>query len=198
MLKIIWKVQCLSAPPVSKYCKKCGKKTEYISSGQFRVNAHRKNLDIWLIYKCLNCKTTWNITIFTKTNPKSLDPGLLEQFHNNDEYVANRYAMDIENLRLNGGEIGIPDYEVIGDTIPFNEDVELHIETDYPSHFKVSTIIREKLKLSQKLYEDMITNGCIKSLSTHDLRKCRLLDGIVLIVSMRKQDGGGESGCCTS
>ncbi|MED1874141.1 DUF1062 domain-containing protein [Brevibacillus borstelensis] len=47
-------IQYLSPPPAIKYCKKCGKKTEYVCSGLFRVNAQCKYLDIWLIYKCSN------------------------------------------------------------------------------------------------------------------------------------------------
>lgn len=186
MQKVIWEIHYHSPLPVSKYCKKCGKKTEYISSGQFRVNAQRKDLDIWLIYKCLNCNTTWNVAILSRISPKSLDPELLERFHNNNETVANQYAMDIENLRRNGGEIGLPDYEVIGDNIPFNEDVELQIKTEYQSQIKVSTIIREKLQLTQKIYEDMLANGRIKGSSAQDLRKCKLLGGIVLIINMRE------------
>ncbi|HIU74914.1 MAG TPA: DUF1062 domain-containing protein [Candidatus Pelethocola excrementipullorum] len=187
MQKVIWELQYHSLLPVSKYCKKCGKTTEYASSGQFRINAQRKYLDIWLIYKCINCNTTWNVTIFSRINPKSLSQKLLDQFHNNDEALADYYAMDIENLQRNHCEIGLPDYTVTGDSIPYNETVELHIKTKYQSPIKVSTIIRNKLQISQKTYANMIAEGLIKSTSVHDLRKCKLLDGIVLNINMRKE-----------
>ncbi|WP_243015095.1 DUF1062 domain-containing protein, partial [Brevibacillus borstelensis] len=61
-------IQYLSPPPAIKYCKKCGKKTEYVCSGLFRVNAQCKYLDIWLIYKCSNCDSTWNMTIYVNAN----------------------------------------------------------------------------------------------------------------------------------
>lgn len=188
MQKIKWEVQYHSPLPVSKHCKKCGRKTEYISSGQFRVNAQRKDLDIWLIYKCLNCNTTWNVTIFSRINPKALEPKLLEQFHNNDRTIANHYAMDIEILRRNGGEIGLPDYTVVGSNIPLNEDIEVQIKTDYQSQIKVSAIVREKLQLSQKTYEDMLAAGRIKCTSPQDLRKCKLLGGIALIINMGEEN----------
>lgn len=186
MKKITWEVQYHSPLPVLKHCKKCGRKTNYVSSGQFRVNAQRKDLDIWLIYKCSNCNTTWNVTIFSRINPKSLDPELLESFHNNNEMVARHYAMDVETLRQNGGEVGLPDYTVIGDSIPFNQDVEIQIKTEYQSQIKVSSLIRDKLQLSQRIYEEILTDGRIKSTPPQNLKKCKLQDGIVLIIRLKK------------
>jgi len=63
-------IQYISTPPAIKHCKKCGRKTEYVCSGLFRVNAQRKYLDIWLIYKCSDCDCTWNMTIYSRINPK--------------------------------------------------------------------------------------------------------------------------------
>jgi hypothetical protein len=181
--KIIWEVQ--HAPlPVFKYCKKCGRKTEYKSSGLFRVNAQRKSLDIWLIYKCQDCSTTWNVTIFSRMNPKAFDPDLLERFHNNDEVLAHDYAMNSEILH---GEVGNPNYTIIGDTLPCQEDVVLQIKTNYPSPIKVATILRDKLSLSRRRYEEMLANGQIRSFSTKDLRKCKLLDGIKLMIHMDEE-----------
>ncbi|WP_084023929.1 DUF1062 domain-containing protein [Clostridium taeniosporum] len=39
---------------------KCNEKIHYINSGKFRVNANKNNIDIWLIYQCEKCKSTWN------------------------------------------------------------------------------------------------------------------------------------------
>lgn len=181
--KIIWEVHH-DPLPVFKHCKKCGRKTEYTSSGMFRVNAQRKYLDIWLIYKCLNCNTTWNVTVFSRVNPKTLSLDLLERFHGNDEATAQTYAMNMELLRGNGGEVGLPHYTVEGDDLPGNEDVILQIQTDYPSPIKVSTILRNRLSISQKRYEEMLANGQIQNSSMLDLKKCRLLEGIELMIHM--------------
>ena len=77
MKNIIWDIEYNSTPSVIQYCKKCGKRTEYISSGQFRVNAQRKYLDTWLIYKCSNCDTTWNAAIYSRINPQNISGQLL-------------------------------------------------------------------------------------------------------------------------
>lgn len=182
MQKVVWEVEYLSPPTVQRYCKKCGKKTEYISSGLFRVNGQRKYLDIWLIYKCSHCDTTWKSTIYSRINPKSLSNELLEQFHANDHVLAEKYAMDVELLRRNGAEAGLPDYKIVGNEICFNTSIQLCIKSKYPSQIKVSTILRDKLSLSQKAYESMLANGQIKSLFGLDLKKCKLNTEVSLLL----------------
>lgn len=66
---ITWDIQFRDLPTVLRYCKKCGKKSEYI----------------WLIYKCAHCNTTWNSTIYSRVSPQKLGATLLEQFHSNDK-----------------------------------------------------------------------------------------------------------------
>lgn len=178
----IWEVQFLSPPPVMRYCKKCGRKSAYHSSGQFRINAQRKYLDIWLIYKCSECDTSWNLPIFSRINPKTLSSELLNKFHSNDKTLADQYAMDSSLLRRNGCEIGSYDYQVIGDTF-FDSPIKLHIKSNYVSHIRVSEILRKTLHLSRKAFDDMVSDGKIQNESGEDLRKCKLNKEIIIIVS---------------
>lgn len=76
MKKITWEIQYFSLPLVSKHCKKCGKKTKFSCSEKFRVNAQRRALDIWLIYNCLDCDTTWNARVYAHISPQSLNTQL--------------------------------------------------------------------------------------------------------------------------
>lgn len=170
-------------PPVWKHCKKCGRKTEFVCSGQFRINAQRKNLDIWLIYKCSNCDTTWNSELYCRISPQSIDPRLLEGFHRNDETLAEQYAMDYELLRRNGVEAGAPDYSVTGDLGPQEEAYEVEIRSKYRMPVKVSALVRGKLQISQKQYSELVAEGKIRSVPEQDLLKCRLNHGIVLVFS---------------
>ncbi|QDR79518.1 DUF1062 domain-containing protein [Sporomusa termitida] len=180
MQKIIWEVQYLSPPLAVRYCKKCGKKSEYICSRLFRVNAQRKYLDIWLIYKCSHCDTTWNATVYSRIKPQSLSPELLEQFYTNDSKLVEQYAMDIELLRRNGAEAGLPSYRITGDEICIGKPTELHIICKYSCQLKISTILREKLYLSQKTFTQMLACGQIKSSPGLDLKKCKLHSEVVL------------------
>lgn len=181
MKKIVWDVQYLSVLPIYRYCKKCREKREFICSGQFRINAQRKSLDIWLIYKCSCCDTTWNATLYSRISPQSLRPEVLDAFHKNDETLVEQFAMDFDLLQKNGVETGRPLYTVIGEDFQLNETITLEIRSKYFSNMKVSSIVREKLHLSQKDYSRLINDGRIKSIPEVDLHKCKLKNGIVLI-----------------
>ncbi|WP_101697081.1 DUF1062 domain-containing protein [Clostridium minihomine] len=182
MKQVIWEVRYVSPPPAIRYCKKCGRKSEFICSNSFRVNAQRKFLDIWLIYKCSHCDTTWNSTLYSRINPQSLSSEQLEQFHTNDRFLAEQYAMDTERLRRNGAKAGLPDYTIVGEDICAGVPTELHIMSRYQSQIKIAAILREKLNLSQKAFEQLLNSEQIKSVSVLDLQKCKLHNEIILMI----------------
>lgn len=188
MKKIVWEVRYISPPAVLKHCKKCGNSTEYISSECFRVNAQRKSLDIWLIYNCKKCKTSWNMTIFSRVNPQSLNLNLLEKFHSNDKELAMKYATNIEMVKHNGGGIIIPEYEINGKDFSLDDFIQLQITVPYPIPIKVSNVIRKKLNLSKKQYEEMIASERIKSAFGQDLQKCRLNGDIVILFNFETNE----------
>lgn len=178
---IVWDIQCISPPLVIQYCKKCGKKTEYVSSEQFRINAQRKYLDIWLIYKCTKCDATWNSTIYSRISSKSISKQLLERFHNNDEALSREYAMNTGLLQKNGVEVQSPAYEILGEDFLVCESVKLKIKSEFHFSVKVSTLLREKLKLSQSRLTRLIDDGIITSVPQQDLRKAKLNGDITIL-----------------
>lgn len=181
MRKIIWNLQCSALPAARKYCKKCGAKTTFLCSEQFRVNAQGKSLDVWLIYRCSCCDTTWNATVYTRVAPQSLSPPLLEAFHSNDQKLAARYAMDVEFLRRNGAEISLPGWSVAGEEFSPEEAVELRIQSEFSLPIRVSAVVRSKLKLSAQGFSSLLAAGKIKSVPEQDLRKCKVNHGIILL-----------------
>lgn len=185
MKRIVWEVEYLSVPSVIKYCKKCKGKREFICSGQFRINAQRKTLDIWLIYKCSNCNTTWNETIYSRIPPKSLKPELLEAFYKNDEALVVRFAEDTELLQKNGVNVKFPQYVISGNTFPPSESVELVIKSKYAFPIKVSDIVRKKLSLTRKEYEQLVADKRIVSIPDCDLLKSKLNNEVTLIFNKK-------------
>lgn len=181
MKKIIWNVQPQGAPAVLRHCKKCGKKMEFASSGQFRVNAQRRRLDVWLIYKCIACSATWNAEIFSRVSPQSIPQNLLDGFHRNSCELAARYAADIGLLQKAGAEVKLPQYIIEGKTFSAREAVELTIECAYPLPVKVPMLVREKLRLSSKEFTKLVQERRITGSSGQNLQKCRLNGGIVLL-----------------
>lgn len=180
MKKVVWKVQSLSLLSVVKYCKKCGKKNVFICSEQFRINAQRKNLDIWLIYKCASCNTTWNAEIASRITPQAISTARLEQFYNNDKELVKQYAMDSSFLQSLGVEAGLPEYSISGESFSLNEMVEIEIKNEYSLPIKISSVVREKLHLSQREYLQLVSDGQIESVPGQDLKKGKLKDGLLL------------------
>ena len=174
MKKVTWKIQYDIAPLVYRHCKKCGKKTHFKSSGQFRINAQRQYLDIWLIYKCTKCNTTWNATIFSRISPQALSAEQLNQFQENDQALARNYAFDFDLLRRNGAEYELPDFSIVGDDIGTGESAEVKLISEYILPIKVSALIRKKLHLSQKSFRELVENGRIKDASGQNLLKSKL------------------------
>jgi len=75
-------------------CGHCGKKTAFISTRRFRVNANKNKLDVWLIYQCRKCRHTLNIPIYERIAPQKIPKELYEGFLANDEALAFRYGSD--------------------------------------------------------------------------------------------------------
>lgn len=90
--------------------------------------------------------------------------------------------MNTDLLKRNGCKIGPYDYKITG-CAAFDGPVRLHIRSNDASDVKVSAILREKLQLSRKEFEDMLSDGRIQSESENDLTKCRLGKEILLVIS---------------
>lgn len=183
MEKMQWRVEFTTPPKTYRYCKKCGAKTEYVSTGLFRVNANQKNLDVWLIYRCHKCKTTWNSTILSRINTKSIEDTLLEKFQNNDAELALFYAMDTEILKRNGAETENPVYRIVGADVDLNHSIQIEILCSYPTKIKLSKVLRDKLGLSNRAYEEMLDNGYIQLGDGTDIRKAKLHHDYVVFIN---------------
>lgn len=188
MKKKMWEIQFLSTPNVLRYCKKCGKKIIFTCSGQFRVNAQRKCLDIWLIYKCSKCNATWNATVYSRISPQSLNSKILDSFYKNDKKLIEKYAMDSGFIQRNGAEIELPQYLIKGDSFSLNEEVELEIKSEHYLPIKISSLVREKFHISQKEYLQLISDGKIKGILNQDLQKSKLKNDTILIFNEKTMD----------
>lgn len=95
----------LHTPRVVKDCPKCRERRRFVSSDKFRINAQQRHLDVWLIYKCEKCATTWNSRILRRVEPALIRPNLYRGFLENDRETAWQYACNLDLLKRNGVEI---------------------------------------------------------------------------------------------
>lgn len=163
--KYIWEVVPENLPKVKRNCPKCNEKTYYINSEKFRVNANKSNLDVWLIYQCEKCKSTWNMTIYERISPKDIDKDEYKKFLSNDKHLARKYAFDLSIYSKNKAEIILEDlnYKIIEselDSYYINEN-EVSVETicNYKTDIRVDKFLSDKLEVSRSKIKSMHKNG---------------------------------------
>ena len=180
MKHIVWNIVPTALPEIVRHCSKCGGDEAFVCSGKFRVNAQQRSLDIWLIYRCRACDTTWNARVYQHISPQSLSGDLLRRFTENDESLARQYALNCEFLRSNWARVCIPPYGIEGDAFDPDTPVELEIRNGCGLALRISNVVRAKLHLSQSEYNRRVGAGLIVPAQAGDLKKCRFTGGIVL------------------
>lgn len=97
----IWKVRPVKPPAVRRQCPGCGTaKSIYESTGKFRVNANGSRLDVWLIYRCVRCKKSWNMEILERMETGRLSEEERLSYLENREEAALRAACSSPPRRL--------------------------------------------------------------------------------------------------
>ncbi|MFC8799667.1 DUF1062 domain-containing protein [Promicromonospora sp. NPDC057138] len=99
MLKI-WKVVPTCLPLIRRRCHAC-ESERFRASGKFRVNAHHKLIDAWLLALCITCEETAKLTVLERMNVRSIPPELLDQLHDNDPGLIAELLQDPAVQRRN-------------------------------------------------------------------------------------------------
>lgn len=162
-----WELVPENLPVVKRNCPKCNEKTNYISSEKFRVNANKNNLDIWLIYNCEKCKSTWNMTIYERIKPHSINKQEYEKFLSNHRELAREYAFNLGVYSKNKAEVILDNinYKLIQreSEAYYIKENELVIEVAcrYPIEVRVDKLLSDSLGISRSKIKDMHKKGII-------------------------------------
>ena len=148
---------------VTRNCAKCGCKTNYINTNNFRVNANGNTIDVWLIYQCKKCKHTFNLSIYKRVNPFEIDKLEYEKFLSNDKELAFKCGINKELFEKNKADISESniEYDIIQSKnevknalFPFISKSNLYVDSLlYPvsyTHLKACNI---QYSLSKKIYK---------------------------------------------
>ncbi len=109
--KIEYKIMPRKSFRVIRNCSGCGKKTHFINTERFRVNANGNKIDVWLIYQCENCKHTCNLTVYERQKPSSIPQEEYQAFLRNDEEMAAAYGMNMQFFKKNKAEVDVAEAE---------------------------------------------------------------------------------------
>lgn len=178
-----------NTPLLIKKCSHCDSDRFYCSD-KFRMNAQKKNIDVWLIYRCVKCDNTCNLTLLSRSKPDLIDKTLFHSFSMNDKDAAWKYAFSTEmerknNLRLDYGSV---EYEVVPDTSLedllnlSNEVIKIHIKCEFEFDLKLSSLIRRCFSLSANQVKRMFEDGIITISGNKPPQKHKVKDGDMILI----------------
>ncbi|MEA5365522.1 DUF1062 domain-containing protein [Amycolatopsis sp., V23-08] len=126
-----WAVVATRLPLVRRRCHVCASQ-RFRASGKFRVNAHHKLVDAWLLVRCTGCGDTVKLSFLERVPVRSVRPELLDRLHGNDPGLTaellqdpavqhrNRVALDWDGAwQLDTGGPDLRDREVIDVAVRF-------------------------------------------------------------------------------
>ena len=186
---ITWEVKVKNTPLLIKKCSHCDSDRFYCSD-KFRINAQKKNIDVWLIYRCVKCDNTYNLTLLSRSKPDLIDKTLFHSFSMNDKDTAWKYAFSTEmerknNLRLDYGSV---EYEIIPNTSLedllnlSNEVIKIHIKCEFEFDLKLSSLIRRRFSLSANQVKRMFEDGIITISGNKPPQKHKVKDGDMILI----------------
>ena len=186
---ITWEVKVKNTPLLIKKCSHCDSDRFYCSD-KFRMNAQKKNIDVWLIYRCVKCDNTCNLTLLSRSKPDLIDKTLFHSFSMNDKDTAWKYAFSTEmerknNLRLDYGNV---EYEIIPNTSLedllnlSNEVIKIHIKCEFEFDLKLSSLIRRRFSLSANQVKRMFEDGIITISGNKPPQKHKVKNGDMILI----------------
>lgn len=168
-IEYIWDIKAKNTPFLKKKCSHCDS-DRFQCSDKFRLNAQKKNIDIWLIYRCVKCNNRYNMTIFSRIRTESISKELFGRFSGNDVDLAWEYAFSYETRRKNNVEADVEgvEYEIQLDEIPLEKMesdpggmVSFRIKCPFECNLRISKVIRIGLHLSSGKLDQLIESGAL-------------------------------------
>ena len=158
---------------IQRNCSGCKGKSNYINTGNFRVNANGNRIDVWLIYQCEKCRHTYNLTVHERVKPTEIPEENYKRFLANDAKLAIEYGMDKALLARNKAFISDEDMEYdllpkIQNEIPEKQEeilkTQIILENPYGLKVREDKLVSEILKISRSKAKKILTQSKVLSI----------------------------------
>jgi hypothetical protein len=178
--KLNIKIKLQESYKIIRNCSGCGKKSTYVNTNNFRVNANGRKVDVWLIYQCQECKHTYNLSIFERVKPEEISREQYEKYLANDKVLSDLYGMDKSLFLRNKAIIDNQEiqYRLVENTEKLEaEDVRrltladirglrsgdiLEIKNPFGIKVRVEKILGELLNMSRSKVEKLLSVGILE------------------------------------
>ena len=98
LLHVTWTLHPQSPPRLWRHCGRCKQSRPFACSHKFRLNAQKKRIDAWLVYRCTACDRSWNCPVIERRTQKTIDPAVYAGLMANAPELVRRYAFDRDFL----------------------------------------------------------------------------------------------------
>jgi hypothetical protein len=166
VLRVSWRVSPLTAPQVWRHCERCKQRTPFDCSGKFRSNAHKKRIDVWLIYRCVRCDATWNLPIHERRRIVDFEPAQFQAYAANEAEVVRRHAFDLANLRRHGvepeaaAEVAVRKRVTVG-AVCNTERLVISLALAGPCALRLGRLLARELGLSRSRLQALHDSGTL-------------------------------------
>jgi hypothetical protein len=190
----IWEIKVKNTPALKRKCNHCNGNRFYCSD-KFRMNSQKRNIDVWLIYRCVECDSTYNVTILSRTKPELIKKDLFLKLSENNKAIAWEYAFSSETGRQNSVELDYNsvEYEIRHDNISINDIlnsdhdiITFKVQTPFEFGLKLSSVIRSCLGLSANQLNRMIETKAIFTPEDRPIKKSKIKNGNIVQISKEK------------
>lgn len=181
-----WTIIPDKTPLIIRPCSKCNKKKAFYCSEKFRLNGRHTKIDIWLIYKCVKCDTTFKLTIKRGIKPHDISPERFDQFTNNDKALAWQYAFDRQLLKQSDCDIQYADvpYSIQCDApASTNAPLRIHIQSPYLFELKLGALLAGQLGISISKIKKLADNETITASLDCDIVKYRIRTDLDIFIN---------------
>lgn len=153
---VTWRILPLRTPHVIRACPRCGGPRAFASSDRFRVNASGRKLDVWLIYRCVVCDFTWNLTVMERATPEMIGAAQLAAYHHNDAVLAWSCAFDAALLRRAGARLepAIP-VRVERGALPVGH-AAVRLAVPFPVQIRLDRLLARELGVPRSRLPDLV------------------------------------------
>jgi hypothetical protein len=102
-----WLIKPLTCPRPIRYCPACGAVREFICGERFRINANKKNIDVWLLYRCSDCDDTWKYPVLERKSIAAFDSVAYECYVRHDQRMVWKHAFDLGRMRSHAVRVAV-------------------------------------------------------------------------------------------
>ncbi|WP_160139580.1 DUF1062 domain-containing protein [Chryseobacterium sp. c4a] len=193
-IEYIWEVKAQNTPLLKKKCNHCDS-DRFHCSDKFRLNAQKKNIDIWLIYRCVKCHHRYNMTLFSRIRTESISKETFNLLSQNDVDLAWKYAFSRETRQKNNAEVDLNSvaYEIQFDEVSVEqmiasdqEILSFTIKCPFEFNLRLSTVIRTCLNLSSSKLNQLIDAEAIFVHKRPLQKKHKVQNGNIVYVNKEK------------